>query len=88
MKKVWGAAAPKPPYFYAYDAKNVQECRKRENLAILFENNLVLRTSQQSLVKWVWDFSKSVAASTVTHPGAQGPVSMFKRSGFGPRFTN
>ena len=38
--------------------------------AILFENNLVLRTSQQSLVKLVWAFSQPVAAPTVSHPGA------------------
>ena len=38
--------------------------------AILFENNLVLKTNQQSLVKLVWFFSQSVAAPTVTHPGA------------------
>ena len=33
------------------NAKNVQLRRRRENFAILFENNVVLRTSQQSLVK-------------------------------------
>ena len=38
--------------------------------AILFENNLVVRTSQLSLVKWAWAFSQSVAAPTVSHPGA------------------
>ena len=38
--------------------------------AILFENNVVLRTSQQSLVKGAWDFLQSVAAPTVFHPGA------------------
>ena len=32
---------------------------------LLFENNLVLRISQQSLVKWVWAFSQPVAAPTV-----------------------
>ena len=38
--------------------------------ALLFENNLVLRTSQQSFVKWTWAFSQSVDALTVTNPGA------------------
>ena len=52
--------------------------------AILFENNLVLRTNQQSMVKWAWAFSQPVAASTVPHPGASGPVSILERSGFGP----
>ena len=38
--------------------------------AILFENNLILGTSQQSLVKRAWAFSQAVAAPTVSHPGA------------------
>ena len=38
--------------------------------ALFFENNLVLRISQQSLVKLVWAFSQSVVAPTVNHPGA------------------
>ena len=56
--------------------------------AILFENNLVLRTSQQSLVEWAWVFSQPVAASTVSHPVAEGPVSILQRYGFGPRSAN
>ena len=55
-----------------------------KSFAIFFENSLVVRTSQQSLVKWVWAFSQSVAAPTVNHPGARGSVSILKRSGFGP----
>ena len=39
-------------------------------VAILFENNVVLRTSQQSLVNWAWAFSQPVAAPTVIHAGA------------------
>ena len=34
---------------------------------ILFETNVVLRTSQQSLVKEAWAFLQFVAALTVTH---------------------
>ena len=41
-----------------------------KNFPNLFENILVLRTSQQSLVKVVLAFSQPVAAPTVTHPGA------------------
>ena len=37
---------------------------------ILFENNLLLSISQQSLVKGAWAFSQSVAAITATHPEA------------------
>ena len=37
--------------------------------AILLENNLVLRASQQSLVKWAWAFSQPVAAHAVSHSG-------------------
>ena len=37
---------------------------------LLFENNLVLRTSQQSLIKWTWAFSQPVAPPTISHPGA------------------
>ena len=37
---------------------------------ILFENNLELRTSQQSLVKRAWAFLQPVAAPTATHPDA------------------
>ena len=38
--------------------------------AILFENNLVLRTSEQSLVKWAWAFAQPAAAHAVSHSGA------------------
>ena len=38
--------------------------------AILFENSLVLRTSQQSLVKWAWAFRQLMAAPTVSHSEA------------------
>ena len=38
--------------------------------AIFFENTIVLRTSQQSLVKWALAFSQPLAAPTVSHPGA------------------
>ena len=38
--------------------------------AILSENNVILRTSQQSLVKWAWAFSQPVATPTVSHPEA------------------
>ena len=34
------------------------------------ENNLVLRISQQSLVKGAWAFLQYVAALNVTHSGA------------------
>ena len=37
---------------------------------ILFENNVVLRISQLSLVKGARAFSQSVAALTATHPGS------------------
>ena len=51
------------------NAKNVQLRRRREKLFdILFENNLVLKISPQSLVKMAWAFSQSVAALSVTHP--------------------
>ena len=43
---------------------------KKKIFALLFENNLVLRTNQQSLIKWTWVFSQSVTALTVTNPGA------------------
>ena len=56
--------------------------------AILFENNLVLRISQKSLVKWARAFSQSVSALTATHSGALGPVSTLGRPGFGPRSAN
>ena len=36
-------------------------------IAILFENILVQRTSQPSMVKWAWAFSQSVVAPTVSH---------------------
>ena len=51
--------------------------------SILFENNLVLRTSQQSLVNGAWAFLQPVAALILTHPGAHGPASILERSGFG-----
>ena len=51
-------------------ATDVQLHRRLDNFAILFENNLILRTSQQCLIKWAWAFSQPVAASTVSHPGA------------------
>ena len=38
--------------------------------AIFFKNNLVLRSSQQSLVKCAWAFLQPMAASTVSDPGA------------------
>ena len=38
--------------------------------AILFENNLLLRTSQQSSVKWAWIFWQPVATPAVSHSGA------------------
>ena len=41
-----------------------------KDFAILFENNLVLRTSQQSLVKWAWAFWQLMAVRTVFHSGA------------------
>ena len=53
------------------NAKNVQLRRKcKKCLDILFENNLILRISLQSLVKKERTFSQSVAALTVTYPGA------------------
>ena len=52
------------------NAKDVQLCRKRKIFAILFENDLIPRTSQQSLVKCAWAFSQPMAAPTVSHPGA------------------
>ena len=36
-----------------------------KNFAILFENILELRTSQQSLIKGAWDFFQPVAVPTV-----------------------
>ena len=38
--------------------------------AILVKNNLVLRTSQQSVVKGAWAFLQPMAAPAVSHPGA------------------
>ena len=52
------------------NVKDVQLRRMRENFCYLFENNLVLRTSQQSLVKWTRAFSQFLAAPTVSDPGA------------------
>ena len=51
------------------NAKNVQLCQRQEKL-LLYENNLVLRTGKQSVVKRAWAFLQPVAALTVTHPGA------------------
>ena len=56
--------------------------------AILFENNIVLRTNQQSLVKWAWVFSQPMATPAISHPGALGPVLTLERFGFGPRSAN
>ena len=42
----------------------------RKIFDILFENNLVLKISLQSLVKKARAFSQSVAALTITHPEA------------------
>ena len=51
-----------------------QECavapKAQKRFDVLFENNLLLRIDQQSLVKGAWAFSQSMAALTVTHPGA------------------
>ena len=44
--------------------------KARKIFAILFQRNLLLRTSQQSLIEGAWAFSQPVAALTVTHPGA------------------
>ena len=41
---------------------------------VLFQNNLVLRASQQSLVNGVWAFSQPEAAPTVAHAGACGSL--------------
>ena len=49
----------------------VSQCAEGAKIfAILFENNLVVRTSQQSLLKWVWAFSQPAAVPNVTHPEA------------------
>ena len=58
--------------------------KARKIVAILFENNLLLK-SQQSLIKGAWAFWQLVAALTVSHPGGRGPVLTLERSGFGPR---
>ena len=61
-------------------------CSCAENakmFAILFENNLILKTSQQNLVKGAWASSQPVAVPSVSHSGSGGPVSILERSGFG-----
>ena len=53
------------------NTKDVQlRPRREKTFALLFENTLVLRTSQHSMVKWAWVFTQPVAAPTVSHSGA------------------
>ena len=53
----------------------VSQCQEyavaaREIFAIFLENNVVLKTSQLSLIEMAWAFSQPVAALTVTYPRA------------------
>ena len=52
------------------NVKNVESRLRLEKFLTFKKNNLVLRISQQSLVKGAWAFSHSVAALIVTHSGA------------------